>query len=277
MSYEKINPLTIRFSQSTVSGNNGEKITDDFEWNELQYSPIVVVTMSDELLTSYDNRRIIRAINGKQLKIECLKFNWMSDVPVFLQNRLYFELIWESNYGQSIQSTTDNTALKWIGRLKCKPKTMGFGINLQCVHFQTTGLDIQGISIIPNVVDTREDFIYLNNPGSKIISEIDTVLKEFRHFVTIGHPIYYQIGLVSTNRITKLNHLNTLLCDFDLTHFVDVIQGTFECSIQLVTCSNDFKTWTDHDKEAYNLHFDCLQSEEEIHSIQMEMFNKSKL
>ena len=222
----------IRFSQSTVSGNNDEEELGDYTWNEERYRPVTVVLMNDGKYTSHDNRRIIRALNGGKQSIRALVHENNAHVPANSGSETV-EFVWQS-------VTFPNSLCK----MRCTPKNMQSVIELCCGRNEQ--FPVCGSDDLPTVVSNRKGFIRIAETDGQehaITANTEGVKSDF---AAVLHNTRGKVYICSRSRLFPFYRAA------DITRLVDILSGEFWSNVKLVAVAESVEEWNDGDHQAFN-------------------------
>jgi hypothetical protein len=186
--------------------------------------------MSDDLYTSHDNQRIIRATTGNATEINCngVVHDMVVNVPKF---DCYF--FWSSS-----------AALPSVGKILCRPNTYGKVIAIRCAQ---SDMDLNGSTSTPVTLDSRDNFFYFEpGPNPEEIPSHQAVFDDFKR--AIADPtakIYYSNK--SACRLYQIIMKSELFEDLDSFTFYN---GVFVDG--RVKGGGAVDSWDDDTHDAYN-------------------------
>lgn len=164
---ETVDPSLIRFSHSTVSTINNKETAIDLSFDITQYRPILVVKMDDGKLTTFDNRRLLRAQTDRIESIQCNVKQGTDPIPFEDTFKYQGQIVWYHTNSPGIVYTVDYF-----------PTHFSALINTRCVI--NNDMDMMGEIGPPKVISSRVGFKYLKQIGHKEHTKMETIYKDLK-------------------------------------------------------------------------------------------------
>lgn len=235
-------PNAIRYSQATVTLSSGAHELS--EWNSTLYRPILIVIMEDNIATSCDNRRLLRAKRASipQILTEVHPFS----EPV-INTKFDCYLIWKYNDS-------------YVAIITCRPVNYGQTIRFRCA---LNDMDLDGRLENPEEIDERQNFFrYIENENFQgDIDRHDVVCEDFSKALVDKRTIYYAPS-INTSKFFPIIK-KTDLFSGDLGNICLFFRGSLRMGE--ISASGLFKDW---DADTHDAHDQWLECESQIASLQ---------